>query len=143
MQAINIVAVVDVIGALSQRSLENCMFMADNGCQSVGQGTAELKTVCRPGQCVAWKVYPVDVQTPVLIKAITFLDGEAEARAAAGQTRYGPGTAGSEPEWTAWNGTVPCDIKPGLYRYRLELQMCKGANSVMSAETAAIEIVAP
>ncbi|MFG2003954.1 hypothetical protein ACGFNU_32835 [Spirillospora sp. NPDC048911] len=72
---VNIVIAVDVIKCLSEGSLlnGNLSMMDDGKYQSTGQGTAELCTVCCPGQVVRWTVVPLDVQTPVAIKNITFL----------------------------------------------------------------------
>ncbi|CAM5366650.1 hypothetical protein ACIOUE_11795 [Streptomyces xanthochromogenes] len=76
---VNIVVVVDVIGALSDGTLLNGnLCMIDDGEQSTGQGTPELCTVVRPGQVVTWSALAVDLQTPVEIKGITFLGADAE-----------------------------------------------------------------
>ncbi|MFF3156551.1 hypothetical protein [Streptomyces sp. NPDC057910] len=77
---VSIVVVVDVIGALSDGTLRNGnLCMIDDGEQSTGQGTPELCTVVQPGQVVTWSALAVDLQTPVEIKSITFLDPDAEA----------------------------------------------------------------
>ncbi|MFE0682354.1 hypothetical protein ACFW17_16265 [Streptomyces sp. NPDC058961] len=103
---VSIVVVVDVIGALSDGTLRNGnLCMIDDGEQSTGQGTPELCTVVQPGQVVTWSALAVDLQTPVEIKSITFLDPNAEARdaeagdAEAGDAAHAPerteGTAGT------------------------------------------------
>ncbi|CAM5352865.1 hypothetical protein GCM10010329_40460 [Streptomyces spiroverticillatus] len=74
-QKVNIVAVVDVIGALSDGTLGNgnlCL-IDDGPYDSRGQGTPQLETVVAPGQTVQWTALAVDLQTPVEIKSITFV----------------------------------------------------------------------
>ncbi|MFI0977035.1 hypothetical protein ACH4SP_08410 [Streptomyces sp. NPDC021093] len=74
-QKVNIVAVVDVIGALSDGTLGNgnlCL-IDDGPFDSRGQGTPQLQTVVSPGQTVQWTALAVDLQTPVEIKSITFI----------------------------------------------------------------------
>ncbi|MFF1692735.1 hypothetical protein ACFVXC_03815 [Streptomyces sp. NPDC058257] len=75
---VNIIAVVDVIGALSGSTLLNgnlCM-MDDGGHDSAHQGTPDLCTVVRPGQVVSWSALAVDLQTPVEIKNISFVPAD-------------------------------------------------------------------
>ncbi|MGW5863280.1 hypothetical protein ACWFRJ_14050 [Streptomyces sp. NPDC055239] len=75
---VNIIAVVDVIGALSGSTLLNgnlCM-MDDGGHNSAHQGTPDLCTVVRPGQVVSWTALAVDLQTPVEIKNISFVPAD-------------------------------------------------------------------
>ncbi|MBV2153820.1 hypothetical protein [Kitasatospora sp. SUK 42] len=72
---VNIAVVVDVIGALSDKSLQNgnlCL-IDDGSFDSRGQGTPELVTVVVPGQVVQWSALAVDLQTPVEIRSISFL----------------------------------------------------------------------
>lgn len=71
---VNIIALVDVIGALSDQSLHNGnLSLVDNGdFESTGQGTPDLVTIVRPGQIVQWQALAVDLQTPAEIRSITF-----------------------------------------------------------------------
>ncbi|WP_167153951.1 hypothetical protein [Streptomyces sp. MBT27] len=98
---VNIVVVVDVIGALSDGTLLNGnLCMIDDGEQSTGQGTPELCTVVRPGQVVTWSALAVDLQTPVEIKGITFLgadaeDGDGDAEAAGAEATDAGAGAGA------------------------------------------------
>jgi hypothetical protein len=142
MQAINIVTVVDVIGALSTGTLRNNIFMIDNGAGSEGQGTALLQTACYPGQLVNWSVHAIDVQTPVLIRAIELLHPASRSG------ENGPGFSpqpgvGGEPEWHYWRGLVPWGMPAGRYQYRLTLQMAKGRISTMYADTPALHVGEP
>jgi hypothetical protein len=77
MHTTNINIAVDVVAALSNKSLKGNVFLMDNGCfESENQGTDSLATFCIPGQLIRWTVYAVDLQTPVAIKNITFLTTE-------------------------------------------------------------------
>src|SRR4051794_26519061 len=78
---VNIVVVVDVIGALSDGPLRhgNLCMIDDGSLSSTGQGTPELVTVVKPGQVVTWSALAVDLQTPVEIKSITFLGPDADS----------------------------------------------------------------
>ncbi len=70
----NINIAVDVVAALSDKSLKGNVFLMDNGSfESTNQGTDHLTTLCIPGQLIRWTVYAIDLQTPVAIKNITFL----------------------------------------------------------------------
>ncbi|WP_189937634.1 hypothetical protein [Streptomyces sulfonofaciens] len=132
---VNIAVVVDVIGALSDRSLlgGNCCLIDDGPFDSTGQGTHELHTAVAPGQVVQWYALAVDLQTPVEIRNITFLGG---ADAAGGA---GPGERvvdGDHLDLNVWSGVVPYSMTRGVpHRYRLELQMYEGENSVLHLET--------
>jgi hypothetical protein len=73
----NINIAVDVVAALSNKSLKGNIFLMDDGSfESENQGTDHLTTLCIPGQLIRWTVYAVDLQTPVAIKNITFLSNE-------------------------------------------------------------------
>ncbi|MFF3980360.1 hypothetical protein ACWGNF_10735 [Streptomyces sp. NPDC055808] len=162
---VSIVVVVDVIGALSDGTLRNGnLCMIDDGEQSTGQGTPELCTVVQPGQVVTWSALAVDLQTPVEIKSITFLDpdaedGDADAAPAPERTEDVAGTrntgAGSErnghgpernghaperhnPELEVWSGVVP-HLAPGVaHQYRLEVQMYEGEHSTLHIASPAL-----
>jgi hypothetical protein len=128
---INIVISVDVIAALSDRTLENNVFIMDNSSlNSTGQGTADLTTLCKAGQKINWIVYAIDVQTPVAIKNITFskIDEVCESK-------------GQQPPLGKyeWEGIVPYYMATGSpYSYKIELQMGLGDNSVMSIDSSSL-----
>lgn len=140
---VNIVAVVDVIAALSDGTLGNgnlCL-VDDSWYGSTGQGTTGLCTVCLPGQLITWTVLPVDVQTPVEIKAITFL--RADGTADRGQEVCPPGES-ADLALDAWSGVVPVSLagrEP--QRYRLELQMHGGGSGVLYVDSPALTCARP
>ncbi|OON80071.1 hypothetical protein [Streptomyces tsukubensis] len=98
---VNIVVVVDVIGALSDDTLlnGNLCLIDDGSDQSTGQGTPELCTAVEPGQTVQWSALAVDLQTPVEIKSITFLGDETNKPAGreSGDTNGGRPQRGGHP----------------------------------------------
>uniref|UniRef100_A0AAU2VC16 Uncharacterized protein n=1 Tax=Streptomyces sp. NBC_00003 TaxID=2903608 RepID=A0AAU2VC16_9ACTN len=159
---VNIVVVVDVIGALSDGTLRNgnlCM-IDDGSLQSTGQGTPELVTVVKPGQVVTWSALAVDLQTPVEIKSITFLGPDGDGGHEAEQTppatqappaaqaplhqapvqhgQNGHATERHNPELDVWSGVVPY-LAPGVaHQYRLEVQMYEGEFSTLHIESPAL-----
>ncbi|TGB12117.1 hypothetical protein [Streptomyces sp. MZ04] len=137
---VNIVAVVDVIGALSGSTLlDGNLCMIDDGADnSAHQGTPNLCTVVKPGQVVSWSALAVDLQTPVEIKNISFV--AADRSAAPAQPPAGEhAVEGDKLDLDVWTGVVPNWLTPGVaYRYRLELQMYEGTNSVMHVDTPAL-----
>ncbi|MFI1678267.1 hypothetical protein [Streptomyces sp. NPDC020607] len=150
---VNIIAVVDVIGALSVKTLldGNLCMVDDSAFDSTHQGTADLVTVVKPGQVVSWTALALDLQTPVEIKNISFAPSNGHNGAAAsGPATSRPGTTNGEThgqdesdgdklDLDVWTGVVPHWMTPGVpYQYRLELQMYEGSNSVMSIESPAL-----
>ncbi|MEW2386878.1 hypothetical protein AB0933_00805 [Streptomyces venezuelae] len=153
---VNIIAVVDVIGALSVKTLldGNLCMVDDSAFDSTHQGTADLVTVVKPGQVVSWTALAVDLQTPVEIKNISFAPANGHNGAAAsGPAMSPPGSAaapqgeahgqeeseGDKLDLDVWTGVVPHWMTPGVpYQYRLELQMYEGSNSVMSIDSPAL-----
>lgn len=129
---IDIVVLVDVIGALSERTAEGNVWMVDGADGSTGQGTHALSTACHPGQLVQWTVRPVDLQTPVEIRSIRFGDVAAP-----------PPPAGDDLSLNVWAGVVPPYLTQGTtHPYRLELQMYEGEHSVLVLDTPSLRCVA-
>ena len=152
---VNIVVLVDVIGALSERTLldSNLSMMDDGPCQSTGQGTPELSTACYPGQLVQWTARAVDLQTPVAIRSIAFLGGERGEAAPAHPNAPVPpaapddgdrGDDSDDLDLKVWSGVVPACMVPGrTYRYRLELQMYRGSESVLAIDSPSLRCAYP
>ncbi|QXJ20214.1 hypothetical protein AGRA3207_000887 [Actinomadura graeca] len=140
---VNIIVLVDVVGALSERTLNdgNLSLVDDGQFDSPGQGTTRLCTVVSPGQLVQWTAVAVDVQTPVEIRSITFLgSGDAALEEPdAADAQDVPAHEGTAPDLKVWSGFVPPYLVPGApYRYRLELQMHEGPNSVLHVDSPAL-----
>jgi hypothetical protein len=136
---VNIVVLVDAVGALSDQTLNNGnLSLVDDGpFGSRGQGTTELCTVVVPGQVVQWTAIAIDVQTTAEISAISFLPpggGEPEPVA-----REALGGGHENLDLKVWEGIVPAHLARGVpYRYRLEVQMHEGRDSVLHIDTPAL-----
>ncbi|MET8682936.1 hypothetical protein ABZV77_01870 [Streptomyces sp. NPDC004732] len=107
---VNIIAVVDVIGALSVKSLlDGNLCMVDDGAfDSTHQGTADLVTVVKPGQVVSWTALALDLQTPVEIKSISFAPaGGHNGAAASGPAMTPPGAVGAGAQGQQAQGQAP------------------------------------
>ncbi|WP_459874155.1 hypothetical protein, partial [Endothiovibrio diazotrophicus] len=135
----NIVSVVDVLGALSRRSLDDHLFMMDNGRDSLRQGGDRLVTVCHPGTRLNWVVYAMDVQTPVVIREIRFI-GRGMQLDPVGEPNDAEVADGTADGGYYWSGVVPADLAEGVYRYRLTLQMGRGERSTLSSERASLRV---
>lgn len=135
---INIVTVVDVLGALSDNSLEGNMYMMDNSRSKLttGKGTGVLSSAVRHTQVINWHVWPVDVQTDTEITNIKwFKNGrlitDSEDEPCAKSMKYG---AQSGSYWAAVvkfpkmtkDGTpsgMEDSIPGGIYHYQMEILM--------------------
>ncbi len=148
---VTIIALVDVIGALSAQTLGdgNLSLVDDGEFESSGQGTPELCTLVQAGQVVEWSALAVDVQTPLVIKSIEFLGADAAPAFPSpplgadplGADADGVDAAGGRqyPDALVWSGVVPITMLAGVpYRYRLALQMDQGENSVLTVDAPAL-----
>jgi len=130
-EKINIITAVDVIAALSDGTLKDNIYMMDNSpMESTDQGTPNLTTLCYAGQSIQWLIYAIDVQTPVMIKSITFT-GTNNNPTVKNKTESTV-TPEYKLDQNVWTGYVPYCMAAGLsYNYRLELQMGEGKRSLM------------
>lgn len=138
---ITIFCVVDVVESLSGGTLGNgnlCM-MDNSPFESLNQGTSNLCTKCVPGQTIYWHMVALDLQTPVAIRNISFfgLDGSGA------QPPTNPQYADSDKlHVNVWEGIVPDWLVPGVeYKYRLELQMYEGKNSILYVDTPSLKTI--
>ncbi|MCF2530229.1 hypothetical protein [Yinghuangia soli] len=138
---LNIVTLVDMERATESGMLAGAMYMMDNSIGGTGQGTNRLETVCKQGQVINWIVRPMDMERRLdgtwppmpKINNIVFLDTElgdeedvAERRHFSELKIYGmPDRMRSPltPVYYYWAGTVLSTAKPGVYRYRLILEL--------------------
>jgi hypothetical protein len=124
---INISIIVDVVGALRAGTLSGFVNMRDNSrlpC-TTGQGTDVLSTACPGGTVLNWFVYPVDVQAPAALQALTFLGpGEPlEKLRIYGYPVSQPDHVTTPIAYPYWAGLVRPDLVPGVYYYQVELQL--------------------
>ncbi|SEF86917.1 Pyridoxal-dependent decarboxylase conserved domain-containing protein [Nonomuraea solani] len=117
------------------------MYMVDNSYTGSGQGTSALETVCKQGQVLNWIIRPIDMERrrdgtwPPMpkINNIVFLDTEvgdeedvAEKKVCIELKIYGAPDRMRDPftpVYYYWAGTVLSTAKPGLYRYRLVVEL--------------------
>ncbi|MFK4070781.1 hypothetical protein [Streptomyces sp. NPDC029674] len=114
---VNIIAVVDVIGALSIKSLYdgNLCMVDDSAFDSTHQGTPNLVTVVKPGQVVSWTALAVDLQTPVEIKSISFAPVEGRQGQPGQQGQQGlPGYQGQSGQQGYAAGQQGHDTRVGV-----------------------------
>lgn len=133
---ITIFMVVDVIESLSGGTLRNgnlCM-MDNSPFHSLNQGTPDLCTLCYPGQEILWHTLMLDLQTPVAIRNITFLNLDGSSPVPLPED---PASLQSDTlHKNVWTGIVPYWMIPGVdYKYRIEFQMYEGKNSLMYVDT--------
>ncbi|MDX3383281.1 hypothetical protein PV682_17670 [Streptomyces niveiscabiei] len=138
---LNIVTLVDMEKAVATRTLSGAMYMMDNSIGGVGQGTHRLETLCKQGQVINWIIRPIDMERRVdgtwppmpRITAIVVLDVEEGDEEDVAETKLltelkiygGPDRMRSPmtPVYSYWAGTVLSTAKPGLYRYRLVVEL--------------------
>jgi len=134
---INVMAFVDVIGALATGTLTGNIFMTDNSRagRTTGRGTGTLSSAVTNGQVINWHVVPVDVQTSVEIVSITF----QKQSPCALLRKYG---APSGDYWAGYVGILNSSeqMAPGLYNYVMKLDM---GRKVMTMDVpASIKVIA-
>jgi hypothetical protein len=138
---LNIVTLVNMERAAATGSLDDAMHMMDNSVGGVGQGTSHLETICKQGQVLNWIIRPIEMDKrpdgtwPPMpkINNIVFLDTEkgdeeepAERRIFTELKIYGmPDRMRSPftPVYYYWAGAILSTAPPGVYRYRLVLEL--------------------
>lgn len=135
---LNLMTFVDVRKANANKSLENALYMMDNGVLCQGQGTASLQTNCKQGQTLNWIIYAMDMDKrpdgtwppSVRINNIVFLnkDGDdvSEIKVCSEFKIFGPPDemrSALTPVYYYWAGTVINDLPPGVYHYRFILEL--------------------
>jgi hypothetical protein len=138
---LNIVTLVNIERAAATGTLTNSMYMVDNSVGGSGQGTGQLQTICKQGQVLNWIIRPVEMAKrpdgtwPPMPKItnIVFLDTErgdedevAERRIFTELKIYGmPDRMRSQytPVYYYWAGAILSSAPPGVYRYRLVLEL--------------------
>lgn len=139
MLPVNILITVDSITALSSGALTENLYLTDDSPYSQDKGTGHLKTNCVRGQTVTWKALAVDVQSPAVIAGIDFVPDVGftiESRIDPSPERY------VQPRWLTWSGIIPYRLNPGIYHYRLAIQVAAGKRSVMFTNSPALVVAA-
>lgn len=133
MSQINITAIVDVVQALSERTLKGNVYMMDTSPKSKHQGTDRLITACYPGQVIHWEFRAVDVQTRFEVTDIS-IRGRDDCRLLDEDCRCSK--LYSDKRWV---GRV--SLSEGTYHYAITVQMGNGRNSERVLETAALRVL--
>ncbi|MEU3460652.1 hypothetical protein ABZ721_11935 [Streptomyces sp. NPDC006733] len=138
---LNIVTLVNMERATATGSLSDAMYMMDNSIGGEGQGTRQLETVCKQGQVLNWIIRPIDMEKRLdgtwppmpKIASIVLLDTEkgdeedvSERKIFTELKIYGmPDRMRSPytPVYYYWAGTVLSTAKPGVYKYRLIVEL--------------------
>ncbi|MFG3257350.1 hypothetical protein [Streptomyces sp. NPDC048172] len=138
---LNVLTLVDMEKATRNGSLRDALYMIDNSVGGVGQGTSHLQTFCKQGQVLNWLIRPIEMEKrpdgnwPPMpkINNIVFLDSEAGDEQDVAETKVctdikvygGPDRMRSPytPVYYYWAGTVLSTIAPGVYKYRLIIEL--------------------
>jgi hypothetical protein len=135
---LNVVTVVDVLSSLASDTIVDNSWMMDNSPDSRGKGTNKIETVCRAGQVLNWLIYNMNTDKrddgtwPPFAKIvnIVFLRDDREVvfgtKVCADLKVYGgPDAVRSRytPSYYYWAGSVMPNLAPGLYAYRLVLEL--------------------
>lgn len=138
---LNVVTLVNMERATANGTLSDSLYMMDNSVGGAGQGTGQLETVCKQGQVLNWIIRPLEMEKRLdgtwppmpKITNIVFLDTEtgdeedvAERKVCTELKIYGmPDRMRSPltPVYYYWAGTVLSNAKPGVYKYRLVLEL--------------------
>lgn len=135
---LNLVTLVDVHKAMRNKSLRGCIYAMDNGIDSQNQGTGRLMTNCKQGQTLNWIIYAMDAiqradgswPPSVKINNIVFLDENGEDVSGFRICKElavlgGPDKVRSPntPIYYYWAGTIIGEIPPGVYEYRMILEI--------------------
>jgi len=137
MNTTNINIAIDVIAALSDKTLRGNIFVMDDGLlNSRNKGTDHLVTVCSAGQLIKWSIYAIDLQTPVSIKSISFSQTEKDNNEDIPNNHY------TNLDLNEWSGYLPNYLLPNKqYKYKLELQMGEGQYSILSIDSLCLELI--
>lgn len=122
---INVLSVVDVIGALNAGTLNGNLFMTSNrqGKHTSGQGTNALVSDATYAQVFNWHVAPIDFQTEIEIRKIVFYrHGVPVTAANTPWVRLGKYGA---PSGDYWAGVVNFSsrVEAGVYQYQIEFDI--------------------
>ncbi|MGM4954246.1 hypothetical protein BjapCC829_48965 (plasmid) [Bradyrhizobium barranii] len=134
---LNIVTLIDVAGTLRDGGLSGKTGLMDNGGDSTGKGTNTLRTVCRQGQVLNWLIYCTDMEKrsdgswPLFARIVNIVfvlpDGTPQLRKLCNDLKIygGPDKirSPSTPCYYYWAGSVDLELEPGLYPYRLVLEL--------------------
>ena len=114
MKTIQIVTMVDVIGALATRSLEGRLYMVDSNKEGGSQqeGTGALKTCAAEGDGLLWTVRPIDPESFAAISGVDIPKEYCEP-----EKKYYP-----DSDIAYWEGKVKQNLS-GEVAYSITLEL--------------------
>lgn len=114
-KTINIVALVDVVGALASDTLDQNIYLIDNNKEngSSGEGTEILKTVVEDGDTIIWNIAPIEPEAYASIADIQIDNNFCETE----EKRF------EESDITYWSGKVRGDSKEKYVYYKLKIKL--------------------
>ncbi|MDD1015699.1 alpha-pore-forming tripartite toxin MakABE regulator [Pseudomonas rubra] len=116
MSQIDVLIVVDAEGALASKDLGSNVYLIDTN-KHVGSGSegqAELKTVCKDGQVINWRVAAVSPSSDV---SITQFTGQMI------NDRFCIPSQVTTPDGIYWQGRVEAQGATGSQQYSVELSL--------------------
>ena len=116
MKTIDILIVVDALGALASKSLETNVYLIDTNkyLGSWDEGECELETVCADGQIISWRIEGVSQANDVNIEGFV---GEIITKKICMPERQG--IAGAY----TWMGRVETQGDTGSYQYSVNVSI--------------------
>ena len=116
LKTINVLIVVDALGALAAQDLMNNVYLIDTNkyLGSWQEGTVKLHTVCQDGQLIAWRAAPVSPSNDVSIAGFS---GQMVTSRICVPTKRGD--AGD----SYWEGRIETKGGYGQYLYTVELSI--------------------
>ena len=116
MRTIDILIVIDCVGAITSKSLKKNAYIIDtNGYEgSWGEGTSQLTTVCQDGQNLSWAISSVN---PGNEANIVNFSGQMVSSSICNPKKQG--IEGAE----AWKGMVQTRGDIGFYKYTVNVSV--------------------
>lgn len=127
---INVVILLDVIGALASDSLENNIYLVDNNKNdgSLGEGTGTLKTKVEEGDSIMWTILPIECETYVAISGIEFENNCCQP--------VEENFEGSDINY--WIGKVNKTPKEKSVRYKIKIKVGSNEKELITENTPSI-----
>lgn len=116
MKNVDVLVVVDTVGALASGDLQSNVYLVDTNkyIGSWNEGNCELETVCRDTQMLKWRVVSIDPDSDVEIAGFT---GDMINQEICSPTKVGIG------QDIYWEGTVETRGHSGRYQYSVTISI--------------------
>lgn len=116
MKNVDVLVVVDTLGALANQDLQNNVYLVDTNkyIGSWNEGSCELETVCHDTQVIKWRVVSIDPDSDVEIVGFT---GDIINQKICRPTKVGVN------QDIYWEGTVETRGDSGRYQYSVDISI--------------------